>query len=210
MSLTLTSEALEKYQNASSFQDLVSLNKEFIDGAINSPYTDGLQPETTPLKENLLQLNSLGLLTTNSGSGAGCSKKPKRAYLIGLVEGQAQAEKLEVLLNQSDIIAYKLPCNVPGYKPEEEEKGDGVSVDLLKIPVTFKEDSQVGELVVDRYVTCYNWITLLQPCVQSSIYETLAKHCYNFYIIDPISNRSALADDGILNKVKQALEKLKK
>ncbi|EFC48517.1 predicted protein [Naegleria gruberi] len=204
MSLTLSEQTLEQYKKSNSFQDLIALNIDFIRGETKTtPYTNGLQLETSPLIGSLVSINGNGLLTTNSAPGINGGK----AYLIGLVEGQSFAEKLEVLLNQSDLIAFKLPCNLPGYKPGEEDHS--AQVDLVKIPVSFKKDSETGRTVVNRCVTCFNWVTLLQPCVSTTLYEHTATHCFNFYIIDPVSNRSALAEDGILNKVNQLLEKAK-
>ncbi|KAG2383450.1 hypothetical protein C9374_004121 [Naegleria lovaniensis] len=205
MATTLSSTSLALYQQATNFAGLVALNIDFINGKIETPYTDGLQNETCPLVESLVGINQLGLLTTNSGTG-----NNGRAYLIGLVEGDHNAEKLEVLLNQTDLIAFKLPCNTPGYLPNsDDDVKSEQQADFVKIPVSFKADNGVGDTVVNRYVTCFNWFTLLQPCINPTLYESMANHCYNFYIIDPVSNRSALAQDGILGKVRQSLEQLK-
>ncbi|KAF0972089.1 hypothetical protein FDP41_009785 [Naegleria fowleri] len=205
MATTLSSESLALYQQSTSFAGLISLNIDFMNGKIETPYTDGLQSETSPLIESLIAINQLGLLTTNSGTG-----NTGRAYLIGLVEGENNAERLEVLLNQTDLIAFKLPCNTAGYLPNsDDDVKSEQQADLVKIPISFKTDQEIGETIVNRYVTCFNWFTLLQPCINSTLYESLANHCYNFYIIDPVSKRSALAQDGILGKVKQSLEQLK-
>ncbi|KAL9647903.1 hypothetical protein ABK040_008174 [Willaertia magna] len=207
MSLYVANDELPLFRKCQHINDLIELNKGFLLGTIkSSPFTDSVQNETKPLVKKLIEINNLGLLTTNSSPGG---SKTSKSYLTGIISGQRSIEKLEVILNQFDLVAFYLPCNRPGYKPLDDDDYSKTE-ELIKVPVRFKQDSLCSHTHIDRYVTCLNWITLLHPCLEPQIYEQLATHCYNVYIIDPVLNRSAVEEnDGLLDKVINGLRQLR-
>lgn len=226
-SLSLSPTDAGEYRKTLNFDDLIQLNVEFLERRKkSSPYTTKLQPESTPLLKQLVEINKLGLLTVCSSTGDASHKDAfTKAHVQGIIMGESRLELLDVsvlyfcfvnifknILNQSDLICFFQACNVPGYKEEEDTERDILyDVNMIQIPYKFKLDSHTQKYVVDECVTPYNWITHLKTTVSSDLYEKLANECFNVYIVDPTPKRNANNEkDGLLQKIISALKEISK
>lgn len=176
-------------------QALQKLRKMILDGLTKPPGPHprvALAPDTLSSKPQLITINKLGLITTNSQPGGVGGGQIQRAYLNGLATKEVAYRLYE--LNKQNLVVTIRPCNWPE-------------------PYFSRYDNRV---VVTQEKSNKEFCTFTGPFTYHHIgcgffpkraSQALKNHLYAVSIVDPVWNRKATnPKTGLWNKVIKALK----